>query len=219
MAMTKEYIGYHFDADFLAWLRSHLIPEYADSIEVSADGTSYRMLRGGNQIAKITATDWTLYPTSQTTPSQSAMANVGSQVYGYAGQNAIAICYRGYGSAAKNNQSLVLFTHDNHGGAVVLMAMRLSENSTGATLFSQTSTTYLMRLQTSEINTVTSLQLKYNSGSVSCLCPFVLNTEEPEIFYTPDVFWCPVYQHSAIGTLLVDGARYFTFGPWMVKDA
>lgn len=219
MAITQGYIGYYFDADFLAWITEKLVPDYVDSIEPNAAETEYSLIKDGKTIAKLNSSRWELYPNGTGSGYSVCNTSTNSRTYGYTCKNGVAIQHCGDGGAYTTRQGVIIFTKDNHGDTIIVSSTRLSDTSSSRTTLSLCTSAYIAHYEDIAANAVTSLSAAFNSGNAMCMTPFAFSAVDgSEMIFTPNVFWCSMYQHSGTTTLVINGVRYISFGPWIIKD-
>lgn len=218
MAITKDFIGVHFGSEFLAWLEDKLVPDYVDSIEPNIGETEYSLILNGNTIARVTSSNWKLCSNSSSTSDKTCIANAAANTFGYTCKNGAAIWYCGTGSAASNRQGVILFTKDNSGETIVVASTILSSPTASYTTLTVCTDAFITHYANSVINLATELRATFNAGNLMCMTPFVCSTPDSSNRYTPNVFWCPMYQYAMESTLVINGTRYVSFGPWILKD-
>lgn len=219
MAITKDYL-YNSDAatscsNVAAWLHENAVPTYFDSVTVSDDGLSVSCLVGDVELLKYKPSTTT--GTFIITASSGASKSIGCSSITYAFVNYAYKCVNGIAftphAASSSDYFPVIIIKNNKGETTVVSTSYFYHNT-----FSNISTVAVSAVSLSCVEPLKTFSFTRVDYNLTTLVPFPCNNALGSPTYTPNAFWMPHSQNTAVGKLLINGVAYLSNGYWCIKD-
>lgn len=225
--ITKEVIGHPKDLETLAaWLTAKLVPDYCDSVTMEAKSDTITT----DRIAFRTADHLIAYYdcpasnsasfhmiTNDTNQYASSYTQFQATAYvtGYVCKTAVVLTFR-TNNVAKESGAIA-FTKDNTGQTVLIAPTNLAFAGQ-ATLLSVLNAYRVTRYDESVMTPPLDQRFTANKMCATVMTPFLIETSDGSVVFTPDAYFCTSYQYADAGALVFDGKDYLSLGAWAFLD-
>ena len=218
MAISKTYL-YSNDAaascaNIAAYLQENAVPKYFDSVTISDDEATVICTVGGVDLLKYTPSNTTA--TFVITTATGESKNVAVQSSSYAYVNYAYQCANGIAfspTISTGDPFTIAITKNNNGETAVISAQQFGA-STLINMVSQS----LSAISLSCVAPLKTFSFNRTDYNLTTLVPFPCSNALGNPTYTPNAFYMPHSQNTAVGKLVINGAEYLSNGYWCIKD-
>lgn len=219
MAISKTYL-YNADGEtscsnVAAWLQENAVPTYFDSVAISDDGASVICTVDGVEMLKYTPN--TTVGTFVITSASGASKSLSSHAVSYSFVNYAYKCANGIAFSSNINSHpdyfSVVVTKNNNGETTVVSAQTFEQST--ITTAPTTGVSALSLSCVAPLKTFSFTRADYN---LTTLVPFPCSNALGNPTYTPNAFYMPHSQNTAVGQLVINGVSYLSNGYWCIED-